>query len=72
MSTATHELILLLEALPDDKQKAVAEFARFLAAKVEDEKWESLIRDGKPRPKLEAFLQGAKAEPAEPLDFNRL
>jgi hypothetical protein len=72
MSTETQELIRICEALPEAKRVEVADFARFLLAQQGDERWERLIADPKPRPKLNAFLETSKAEGSEPLDLDRL
>jgi hypothetical protein len=66
MSNATKEIIRVCEALPEDKQVEVADFARFLLARQEDEAWERRLADSKPRPKLEAFLRGSAAEGGAP------
>ena len=70
MSNATQEIIRVCEALPEDKQVEVADFARFLLARQEDEAWERRLPDSKPRPKLEAFLRES-AEGDAPLDLTR-
>jgi hypothetical protein len=72
MSTDTKELIRICEALPEGKRSEVADFARFLLARQDDERWEQLIASGKPRPKLDAFLRESATEPPTPLDHNRL
>ena len=72
MSTDTRELIEVCEQLPEAKRVQVADFARFLLAQQEDERWEQIIDDPKPRPKLDEFLKASKAEGSEPLDASRL
>ncbi|MGA2498522.1 MAG: hypothetical protein ABSH20_12310 [Tepidisphaeraceae bacterium] len=73
MSTRTEELIRICEALPDDKRDQVADFARFLLDRQGDERWERIIADPKPRPKLEAFMEASRAEGGEePLDLDRM
>ena len=72
MSTDTKELIEICAQLPEAKRVEVADFARFLLAKEGDERWEQIIADPKPRPKLDALLKDSKQEPAEPLDLDRL
>ena len=72
MSTATEELVRVCEALPPEKRAEVADFARFLLARQEDEAWERTLADIRPRPRLEAFLHESAAEGDEPLDMNRL
>ena len=72
MSTAPEEIIRICEALPPEKQTEVADFARFLLARKDDERWEQLLAYPGTRPKLEAFLRESTAEPDEPLDPQRL
>ena len=72
MSTATEEIIRVCETLPPDKQAEVADFARFLLARQDDERWEQLVAYPGPRPKLDAFLRKSAAEADEPLDPQRL
>ncbi len=72
MSTETQELIRLCEQLPESKRVEVADFARFLLAKQDDERWERLIASPDRRPKLEEYLRESAAEPESPLDPNRL
>lgn len=50
----------------------MADFARFLLERQNDARWESLIDDPCPRPRLEAFLRESANESSEPLDPNRL
>ena len=68
MSTDTQELIRICEALPEAKRAEVADFARFLLSRHEDEAWERTIADPKPRPKLDEFVRASLAEGSEPLD----
>ena len=72
MSTGTEELIRVCEALPPEKRAEVADFARFLLARQEDEAWERALDDNRPRPRLESFLRESAAEGDEPMDINRL
>jgi hypothetical protein len=72
MSTETEELIHICEKLPEGKRGEVADFARFLLARQDDERWEQLISSHEPRPKLDAFLRESAAEPPAPLDPRRL
>jgi hypothetical protein len=72
MSTATLELVRICESLPEAKQAEVTDFARFLLDREGDERWESIVAEGEPRPRFESFLRDAAAEPAEPLDPKRL
>jgi hypothetical protein len=66
------EIAELCDALPAEKREEVADFARFLLARQQDERWENLIADPKPRPRLEAFLRESFAEADEALDLQRL
>jgi hypothetical protein len=68
MSGETRELIRTCEQLPDAGRAEVADFARFLLARYEDQAWERTLADPKPRPKLDPFVRDALAEGAEPLD----
>jgi hypothetical protein len=72
MSSETQELIRTFEQLPEAKRVEVADFARFLLAQQGDERWEQIIAEPKPRPKLDAFLKQSKAEGAGPMDMGRL
>ena len=72
MSTETQEIIRICEALPEAKRVEVADFARFLLAREGDERWEQIIADPKPRPRLEAFLNESKTEGSGPMDMDRL
>jgi len=71
MSTETQELIAICQRLPEAKRAEVADFARFLLAREGDERWEQIIAEATPRPKLEAFLNESKREPGEALDIDR-
>jgi hypothetical protein len=72
MSVETQELIRICEALPEGKRGEVVDFARFLAARQDDERWESLIAYPQSRPKLDAFLRESAAEGETPFDSSRL
>lgn len=72
MSTETKEIIAICEALPPAKQSAVAEFARFLLSREDDERWEDLLSQPARRPKLDTFVRESASEPDEPMDLNRL
>jgi hypothetical protein len=37
-----------------------------------DQRWEEIINDERLRPKLESFLEKARAEGSEPLDLDKL
>ena len=66
------EIADLCEVLPPEKREEVADFARFLIARQQDERWETLIADPKPRPRLDAFLSASAAEADEALDLKHL
>ncbi|HSU56112.1 MAG TPA: hypothetical protein VLT36_18790 [Candidatus Dormibacteraeota bacterium] len=72
MSSATEEIVRVCEALPAEKQTEVADFARFLLARYDDEAWERIISNPKPKPRLEAFLRDSAAEKDSALDLDRL
>ncbi len=72
MSGTTEEIVRVCEALPSDKQSELADFARFLLARLEDEAWESRLAFPQARRRLDAFLHDSAAEGDEPLDPNRL
>ena len=72
MSRTTAEIIQVCEALPADKQSELADFARFLLARQEEEAWESRIAYPKNRPRLDVFLRDSAAEGSEPFDSGRL
>ena len=72
MSGVTAEIIQVCEALPEEKRSEVADFARFLLTQVDEHRWESLISDSKPRPRLEEFLKASAREVDEPLDHAKL
>jgi len=66
------EIAELCEALPPEKREEVADFARFLLARQQDEQWETLIADPKGRPRLDAFLRESRSETDQTLDLRRL
>jgi len=72
MSNTTKEIIEVCEALPEAKQAELADFARFLLARQDDEAWERTLANPKPRPRLEKFLRESASEGDEPLDPKRL
>ena len=72
MSTETRQLVEICEQLPPAKRAEVADFARFLLARESDQRWEQIIADPTPRPKLDEFLKQSKAEGSEPMDLERL
>ena len=66
------EIVELCDALPPEKREEVADFARFLLVRQQDEQWEALIADPKSRPRLDAFLCESAAEADQALDLRRL
>ena len=66
MSSETEDLIRICEALPERERAEVADFARFLLARREDDAWERAIADPRPRPKLDEFVRESLAEGSEP------
>src|SRR5579884_1637655 len=72
MSTETRELIDICERLPEAKRAEVANFVRFLLAQQADERWEQIVADSRPMPKLDQFLKTSKAEGSEPHGFGPL
>jgi hypothetical protein len=72
MSSITEELIRICESLPEARRNEVADFARFLAARQDDERWENLLAYPEARPKLDAFLRESATEGESPLDPGRL
>jgi hypothetical protein len=72
MSDVAQELISICDALPEAKRMEVADFARFLLARQGDERWEQIISEPRPRPKLDAFLKDSAREGAQPIDLERL
>ena len=45
MSAEAVEFIEIFEALPVEKKVEVTDFARFLFERLEDDRWEKLVRD---------------------------
>ena len=72
MTADAQELLHICEQLPEAKRVEVTDFARFLLAREGDTRWEEIIADPTPRPKLDAFLNTSRAEGSEPLDIERL
>lgn len=46
----------------------MTDFARFLLERESDERWESIVAEGEPRPKFEAFLRDSATEDATLLE----
>lgn len=72
MSVETEELVRICESLPPAKRSEVTDFARFLAARQDDDRWENLLAYPVARPRLDAFLRESAAEGETPLDPSRL
>lgn len=61
------EIVELCEALPPEKRAEVADFARFLLSRQENDRWEAIIDDPAPHPRLEEFLRESATEGDEAL-----
>lgn len=72
MSAATDEIIEVCKVLPPDKQCELADFAKSLLTREDDDRWEELIASPERRPRLEAFLRESATEGDESLDLERL
>ena len=72
MSSTTEEIVRVCKALPTEKQAEVADFARFLLARQDDEAWERRLAYPQSRPRLDAFLRESAAGGDAPLDLNQL
>lgn len=70
--STVQEIVQVCEALPEEKQAELADFARFLLTRLQDEAWEERLNYPKRRPRLDTFLRESAAEGDEPLDPNRL
>jgi len=65
------EIIKELPKLSEAERRAVLDKLRELA-QVDDDRWEEIINEPTPRPKLRAFIEQATAEGSELLDLNRM
>ena len=65
------EIINELPKLTEAERQAILDKLRELA-QVDDDRWEQIINEPMPRPKLKAFIEQATAEGSEPLDLNRM
>ena len=65
------EIIEQLPKLSPAERQAILDKLRELA-QVDDDRWEQIINEPMPRPKLKAFIERATAEGSEPLDLNRM
>jgi hypothetical protein len=64
------DIIKELAKLSDAERRAV--FDKLCELAQGDQRWEEIIDDERPRPKLEAFIEKARAEGSEPLDLDKL
>ena len=65
------EIIKELPKLSNAEPRAIPDKLRELA-QVDDDRWEEIINEPMPRPKLQAFIEQATAEGSEPPDLNRM
>lgn len=73
MSTVARELIEIVDALPEEKARAVVDFARFLQNQADDRAWERILSEPRAYPKLDQFVADALREgPIKPLDPGQL
>lgn len=72
MTKSIQEIAEICESLPEGRQAEVADFARFLLAREEEQAWEKEWETVKSRPRLEEFLRASATEGDEPLDSSRL
>ena len=63
------EIIKELPKLSEIERRAV--FDKLCELAQGDQRWEEIIDDERPRPKLEAFIEKARAEGSQPLDLDR-
>ncbi len=63
MSSATQELIGIVDGLPEAKAREIVDFARFLQQQAGDREWERILADQRTYPKLEQFAAAALREP---------
>jgi len=64
------EIIKELPKLSEAERRAV--FNKLCELAEGDRRWEEIVDDERPRPKLDAFVEKARAEGSEPLDLNKL
>ena len=64
------EIIQELPKLSEAERRAV--FNKLCELAEGNRRWEEIIDDERPRPKLDAFVEKARAEGSEPLDLNKL
>ena len=65
------EIIDQLPKLTDAERRSILEKLRELM-RIDDERWEAILNDATPRPKLDAFVRKSKQEGESPLDLSRL
>jgi hypothetical protein len=65
------EIINQLPELNETERRAILKKLRELAHQ-DDEQWERIIVDPRPRPRLEAFVKEALSEGSELLDLERM
>jgi len=65
------EIIKELPKLSEAERRAVLDRLRELS-RLDDERWEALLNDPKPRPTLEVFMRESAAEGELPLDPSQL
>jgi len=64
------EIIKELPKLSEAERRAV--FNKLCELAEGDQRWEEIIDNERPRPKLDAFVEKARAEGSEPLDLSKL
>ena len=64
------EIIKELPKLSETERRAV--FNKLCELAEGDQRWEEIIDDERPRSKLDAFVEKARAEGSEPLDLSKL
>ena len=72
MAMSSLEIVELCDALTPEKRAEVADFARFLLSREENQHWERIIDDPSPHPRLEAFLRESSTETDEVFNLQRL
>ena len=65
------EVIKELPKLSEAERRSILDKLRELA-QVDDDRWEEIINERTPRPKLRAFIEQATAEGSDLLDLNRM
>ena len=69
-AVSASEIIKELPKLSEAERRAV--FNKSCELAEGDQHWGEIIDDERPRPKLDAFVEKARAEGSEPLDLNKL